>query len=258
MERPADPTLTQPREHPTRRNWLWLILQFLLRVVFTVWLRYRARGLDKIPAEGGGLIIANHQSFLDPLLIGLPLSRPLSYVARDTLFPVPLIGWVLRRTYVMPIKREAASSATIRAAVERVQQGFLVGIFPEGTRCRQGEVGEFRPGFAAIVRRTKLPIYPVAIAGAHKAMPRGIWWLKRRTVTVVFGDALPPDEVERYCQRGQEQRLVSLVRERITALHAEAETWRRRCESCDEGPQEGASRLFADAPTQAESPGQPI
>jgi 1-acyl-sn-glycerol-3-phosphate acyltransferase len=234
MERPADPTLIQPREEPTRRNWHWLTIQFILRFVFTVWLRYRARGIENVPPRGGGLIVANHQSFLDPLLIGLPLSRPVSYVARDTLFPVPFIGWVLRNTYVMPIKREAASSATIRAAVERMQQGYLVGIFPEGTRCRQGEVGEFRPGFAAIVRRAKLPIYPVAIAGAHEAMPRGIWWLKRRTVTVVFGDALPADEVERYCQRGQEERLIALARDRILALHAEAEAWRRRCESWNE------------------------
>ncbi|HUG90914.1 MAG TPA: lysophospholipid acyltransferase family protein [Planctomycetaceae bacterium] len=222
--------------HPTRRNWYWLSIQFLLRFVFTVWLKYRARGVEKIPSTGGGLIVANHQSFLDPLLIGLPLSRPVSYVARDTLFPVPLIGWILRNAYVMPINRQAAGSATIRAAVERMQQGFLVGIFPEGTRCRRGEVGEFRPGFAAMVRRAKLPIFPVGIAGAHEAMPRGVWWIKRRTVTVVFGDALPADEVQRYCQRGQEQRLVALVRERVVALHAAAEAWRREAEFLEPAP----------------------
>jgi 1-acyl-sn-glycerol-3-phosphate acyltransferase len=248
MDIPVEQTSTLPRENPTRRNVWWLTIQFTLRFVFTVWLRYRARGIDKIPAAGGGLIVADHQSFLDPLLIGLPLSRPVSYVARDTLFPVPVIGWVLRNTYVMPIKREATSSATIRAAVERMQQGFLVGMFPEGTRCRQGEVGEFRPGFAALVRRAKLPVYPVAIAGAYQAMPRGIWWLKRRTVTVVFGDALPADEVERYCQRGQEHHLVSLARERIIALHAEAEAWRRRCDSMGTEP-------AADAPCS--HPAQP-
>ena len=223
----------QNADDPTHRNWVWSTIQFLLRFVFTVWLRYRARGIERLPVEGGGLIVANHQSFLDPLLIGLPLSRPVSYLARDTLFPVPFIGWVLRKTYVMPIKREAASSATIRTAVDRMRQGYLVGIFPEGTRCRQGEVGEFRPGFAALVRRAKLPIYPVAIAGAHEAMPRGIWWLKRRTVTVVFGEALPAEEVERCCERGQEQSLVALARERIIALHAEAEAWRQRCDSAE-------------------------
>jgi 1-acyl-sn-glycerol-3-phosphate acyltransferase len=234
MDSPAAATTCRPPEQPTRRNAHWLMIQFLLRCVFTAWLRYRARGIEHIPRAGGGLIVANHQSFLDPLLIGLPLARPVSYLARDSLFPVPFVGWVLRNAYVMPISREAARSSTIRAAVERMRQGFLVGIFPEGTRCRQGEVGEFRPGFAALVRRAHLPIYPVAIAGAHEALPRGIWWLRRRTVTVVFGDALPADEVERYCQRGQEHRLVELARRRIVELHAEAEAWRRRCESVED------------------------
>ncbi|MDB5335676.1 MAG: phospholipid/glycerol acyltransferase, partial [Planctomycetaceae bacterium] len=79
------------------------------RVFFALWLRYRARGLEHIPATGGGLVLANHLSFLDPLMIGLPLNRPISYLARDSLFRVPAIGWLLRRTYVKPISRENAS-----------------------------------------------------------------------------------------------------------------------------------------------------
>ncbi|MBW3542586.1 MAG: 1-acyl-sn-glycerol-3-phosphate acyltransferase [Planctomycetes bacterium] len=200
----------------------------MLRLVFTVWLRYRARGVENIPPEGGGLIVCNHQSFLDPLLIGLPLSRPVSFLARDSLFPLPLIGRVLRKTYVMPISREAARTATIRRAVARMDHGFLVGMFPEGTRCRAGEVGRFKSGIAALVRRAAVPVYPVAIAGAHEALPRGLWWLRRRNVTIVFGDPLPPELVERYSRRGEEERLAALARERIIALHAEAEAWRQR------------------------------
>lgn len=225
---PAPERTGPPLLHPTRRNWVWASAQFLLRLVFTAWLRYRARGVEKIPASGGGLILANHQSFLDPFLVGLPLSRPVSYLARDSLFRVPVVGWILRKTYVIPINREAATTTSIKAAVERMRHGFLVGIFPEGTRSGDGTVGPFKPGFVALVRRGKVPVYPVGVAGAHEAMPRGRFLLRPRRVTVVFGDPLTPDEIARYSARGHEDALVALARNRVMACQREAEQWRRR------------------------------
>lgn len=221
----AAPTAS-PLPHPTHRNWVWRSFQFFFRNVFTLFLRYRARGIEKIPEEGGGLILVNHQSFLDPLLVGLPLHRPVSYLARDTLFPIPFIGWVLRSTYVMPINRDAAGTESVREAVRRMQHGFLVGVFPEGTRCRDGSIGEFKPGFIALARRGKLPIYPVAISGAHKAMPRGKLWLFCREVRVIFGDPIPADEVARLARKGNEHELLAVVRQRIQDCLDEADRWR--------------------------------
>lgn len=217
----------ESRLSPTRRNWVWYSIQLLLRVVFAVWLRYRARGVERIPTVGGGLILSNHQSFLDPLLIGLPLSRPVSYLARDTLFPVPIVGWILRHTYVMPINREAAGTASLRETLRRMEQGFLVGVFPEGTRSVDGSVGTLKPGFAALVRRSSLPVYPVGIAGANRAMGRNSLILKPYRVCVVFGEPIPPDEIARLSQKGREDELVATVRERIVACQAEADAWLR-------------------------------
>ena len=206
-----------------RRNWLWWVCQQILQVFFTVWLRYRARGCEKLPATGGALLIANHQSFLDPLLVGLPLTRPVSYIARDSLFRVPVVGWILRNTYVKPISREAASAQTIRESVQRMEAGFLCGIFPEGTRSDDGQVGEFKPGFIALVRRSSVPIYPVGIAGAIDALPRGAVWLRPRRVCVVFGDPLPPEEVLRLKEHGREAELVQAVHARVVACQQAAE-----------------------------------
>ena len=89
---------------------LWLVLQWILQVIFGIWLRYRARHEERLPAQGGGVLVSNHQSFLDPLLIGLPLSRPISFMARDSLFRIPLLGPFLRYTYVIPISRRSASA----------------------------------------------------------------------------------------------------------------------------------------------------
>ncbi len=217
-----------PLPHPTNRNAAWSIIQFVLRLVFLFWLRYQVRGLDRMPREGGGLVLVNHQSFLDPLLVGAALQRPVSYLARDSLFPIPFIGSVLRATYVMPISREAASTASIRNALKRLEHGFLVGIFPEGTRCVAGEVGEFRPGFISMIRRNKLPVYPVGIAGAHEAMPRrGLLRLCPRAVRVVYGEAIPNDQLRELTRKGREHELIAFVRAAVVACHEEAEAWRQ-------------------------------
>ena len=211
---------------PMSRNVVWRALQLLMQNVFCVWLGYRARGYERLDAAAGGLILANHQSFLDPMLIGLPLHRPISFLARDSLFRVPAIGWILRSTYAMPISREAASSASLRETIRRMQHGFLVGVFPEGTRTETGAVGELKPGFVAIVRRAKLPIYPVGIAGAFQALGRKSWFLKPVRVRMVVGEPITVEEIAQFAGRDQDQALIDFVRSRIVACYTEAEAWR--------------------------------
>lgn len=199
-----------------------------MRLVFCVWLRLRARGIERVAESGGGLVLINHQSFLDPLLVGVPLQRPVSFLARDTLFPIPFVGWVLRSTYAMPINRDAASTGTIRQAIRRIDDGFLVGLFPEGTRCVEGKVGEFKPGFISLIRRIKLPVYPVGIAGAHEAMPRrGLLRLCPRKVHVVFGEPLCPERLKELSKKGHEEALVEYARNAVVSCQAEAEAWRQ-------------------------------
>lgn len=219
---PLSPSL--PQIPPPQRTWFWFICQMIVRGFFSVWLRYQAHGVERLPKVGGGLLLGNHQSFLDPLLVGLPLARPVSYLARDTLFKVPLLGPIMRITHVMPLKRDGGSSAAIRETLLRMEQGYLIGMFPEGTRSADGKLGRLKPGFAALVRRTDLPVFPVGIAGANRALGRGSWFLKPRPVCVVYGEPLTPDEVTRLGERGREHELVELVRSRIAACQEEAES----------------------------------
>ncbi len=222
------PTASSRYGSPVRRNWVWFISQVLVGIFFTFWLRYRARGVERVATAGGGLLLANHSSFLDSLLVGLPLRRPVSFLARDSLFRVPVVGWMLRHTYVMPLSRDTGGAAGIRETLRRLEEGFLVGIFPEGTRSPDGRLGTFKPGFAALVRRTDLPIYPVGIAGANRALGRGSLFLRPGRVRVVFGEPLARETIAVLRQRGREDELVETVRTRIAECQHEAEEWLKR------------------------------
>ena len=213
---------------PTRRNAVWLGIQLIAQLFLVVYLRYRARNVNRIPHEGGGLILANHQSFLDPILIGLPLRRPIRYVTRDTADRDTVISWILRKTYVMPINRDRASATSIKEAVRRMQHGFLVGVFPEGTRSNDGSVGDFKPGFIALLKRGGVPVFPVGISGADQALPRGRLWLKPRAVRVVFGEPIPFEQLQELFGKGNEAELIELVHSRVVTCQAEAEEWRKR------------------------------
>lgn len=212
---------------PERRNWIWFSIQVVLRLVFAMWLRYRARGHEKIAHRGGMLLVINHQSFLDPLLVGLPLQRPVSYVARENLFRVPFVGWVLRNAYVLPINRDAAGASVLREMISRLKAGFWVGIFPEGTRSVDGTLGEIKPGFVAMLRRANVPVCPVGIAGADRALGRTHKLPHVSTVRVVFGEPIPADQIADTLKLG-EAVLLDLIRSRLEDCLSQAVEWRDR------------------------------
>ena len=208
---------------PVRRNPVWFSLQMMMRVVFAVWFRYQTKGHEIVPAEGGGLLVSNHESHLDPLLAGLPFSRPVSYVVRESLWKVPLVGWIIRTNYSIPISRSATSAASMRMAGEYLKHGFLMGVFPEGTRSADGVITKFRPGFVSLAKRAKVPVYPCGIAGAHDAMPRGAWFIRPKKIVVVYGEPFTVEDIAELIEHGKEKQLAQMAEERVKACKLEAE-----------------------------------
>lgn len=205
---------------PTR-NLVWRAIQLPTSIFFRVWAPLKVEGLEHIDPDQPGLIVSNHQSFLDPLLLAVRMTRPVSYVARDTLFKIPFIGWVLRNTYVTPISRTAARAATIRAAIGRLEEGFLVGIFPEGTR-QIGDVADFRPGVTAVLKRSSVPVYPVGIAGADRVWPKGTWFIRPRRIRVVFGPPISRAKIDSLSKAESKSELADYVRDRVIELQQQA------------------------------------
>ncbi|MEZ6046369.1 MAG: lysophospholipid acyltransferase family protein [Planctomycetaceae bacterium] len=225
---------------PDRFNFWWGFFYVLSNIFSSIWFRLRGYHQDRLPAKGGALLLLNHQSFLDPVLVGTVINRSVSYVARDSLFKVPVIGFILRNTYVMPIRRESATSSTIREAVRRLNHGFLVGLFPEGTRSADGTVGAFKPGFLSILKRAEVPIIPVGIAGAYEAMPRGSFWIRPRKICVVFGEPITAEEIKAHFESDQtDKEFVAGLQQRVEVCQQEAAVRRQ-------GIVPGASETTAD------------
>lgn len=209
-----------PPEQPAipRRNWVWLFIHSMVYLPMRFWCRTRVVGYENVAADRGGVFIVNHQSFLDPLFVAVRLTRSVSYLARDSLFKVPFIGWIVRNTYVIPISRTAFRGGSIRTALDRLEQGYLVGIYPEGTRSK-GEPDKFKPGFLSLVRRTDAPVYPVAIVGADKAMPKGAWFIRPAKITVVYGSPLNEEEMEEIRNGDDDKAIAEMMRQKVTALY---------------------------------------
>ena len=134
--------------------------------------KIRCFGRELVPQSGGGLVLSNHQSNLDPVLIGLACERRLNYVARTTLFRSAAFRWMVAALDAIPIDREGGGLGGLKETLKRLKRGEMVLLFPEGTRTPDGEVHAIKPGFCAIARRAAVPLVPVALDGAFDAWPR--------------------------------------------------------------------------------------
>jgi 1-acyl-sn-glycerol-3-phosphate acyltransferase len=133
----------------------------------------RWEGARHIPATGPALLLANHQSFLDPHAVGLASSRrQLHYLARKTLFKNRLVAAYMRSLGVSPVDHEGVAKEGLKTVIKVLEAGNLLLMFPEGERTHTGAMQPLRPGVHLILKRVPVPVVPVGIAGAFDAFPR--------------------------------------------------------------------------------------
>ncbi len=176
------------------RLWYWILLLALTLV-------YRARFYNTraVPDSGGLLVISNHQSHLDPPLVGCAIRRRnMAAIARAGLFKVPVLGLWLRAVGCISIKEDAGDAGAMRAAIEQLKAGRLVVIFPEGSRSPDGSLQEFKRGVWLMMMRSGVPVLPAAVEGCFDAMPRSRHFprLFGQRVAVAFGTPIPHAELK--------------------------------------------------------------
>ncbi len=156
--------------------------EFLLRVcawlLVHVMYRVRVRGLEHIPETGPAVLACNHVSFVDALIIGGLVRRPVRFVMHHRIFAVPVLSYLFRAARAIPIASRRDDEALLEAAYRTIDDelaaGHLICIFPEGALTPDGRIGEFRPGIERILARRPVPVVPMAL--------RGLWdsWFSRR------------------------------------------------------------------------------
>lgn len=147
-------------------------------------------GRENLIEEGPALIASNHQSFLDPPLVGSCLHREIHYLARKTLFDIPIVGKLLPHLRVVGVDRDGADMSALKSVIRLVKNGDCTIVFPEGTRTSDGKLQPAKAGLGLIIAKTLAPVVPTRIFGAFDAFPRTAKFPRRAPITVVFGKPL--------------------------------------------------------------------
>lgn len=179
----------------------WILAYEVIRrvalVAYSLLFQARAFHGERVPQTGAVLLVANHQSFLDPPLVGMNLRpRHTDYIARSTLF-LPGFGLVLKLLNCIAIEEDSGDVGAIRITLERLESGHAVVIFPEGNRTEDGAMQPFKRGAALLVKRSKCPVVPVAVEGCFDAYPRQRAFpvLGGSPIAVMYGHPISHDEL---------------------------------------------------------------
>ncbi|HMJ88422.1 MAG TPA: lysophospholipid acyltransferase family protein [Candidatus Acidoferrum sp.] len=167
----------------------WLGWTFF-RLIFATYFRWRPYNAERVPRAGAVILASNHASFLDPPIVGSPLKRPCSFLARDTLFRWRPARWLLTRWQAIPVDRTGSSPTGLRNILGALQQGRAVVLFPEGTRTRDGHLQPARSGIGLLVVKSGAPVVPVRVWGSMKAYGRDVKIPKPRQLILKYGEPM--------------------------------------------------------------------
>lgn len=198
-------------------NRFFHIAYLFVKPIVAILFPHRVVGLENLP-EGGALLCANHASGWDPVLIAvcLPNDSRLSFMGKDSLFRIPVLGWLIRKLGAFPVKRGGNDLVAMKTAMKALTDGRRLLVFPEGTRvAHQGDT-EAKGGVTVMATRTGTPMIPIYCGGKHK--------LFRRT-TVVFGEPYCPVIAGRRPTPEENHQAAEKVLSRIYAM-AEVDGWK--------------------------------
>ena len=196
--------------------WLgWMAFGAAFRTLFGL----KIIGRENLITEGPVLVASNHQSFLDPPLIGNLYETEMVFLARKTLF-VGFFKWLYPQWNAIPVDQDRPDMSSLKTIIRRLKEGHRVLVFPEGARTLDGEIGEAAPGIGLIAAKSGAVIQPVRISGARDALPRGSARIRFARITVSVGPAFRLTAEDLQATPGKEgyERITEKIMRAIAAL----------------------------------------
>lgn len=196
--------------------WLgWMSFGAAFRTLFGL----RIVGRENLISEGPVLVASNHQSFLDPPLIGNLYKTEMVFLARKTLF-VGFFKWLYPQWNAIPVDQDRPDMASLKTIIRKLKEGERVLVFPEGERTQDGSIGTAAPGIGLIAVKSGAVIQPVRISGAREALPRGSGRVRFARITVSVGPAirLSPEELREASNKEGYDRIAKRIMSAIEAL----------------------------------------
>lgn len=192
------------------------IIVEIVRVIACVLFPYKSRGKENVPAEGGYVLCCNHVSMLDPVHLILGQKRHIYFMAKKELFPNAFTRWLFSTVLgAFAVDRDGSDKDAIVHAINLVKNGHIMGIFPEGTRSKDGKLGRVKAGAAMIAARTGAEVIPCCVL--RKDMKLRLF----SKTTVVYGQPIPPSELHLDGERPDLRYASRMLTERILALMEE-------------------------------------
>lgn len=187
-------------------------------ILCAILFRLEVNGRENIPKSGGLIVVSNHASLLDPVLVAVAVTRPVSYMAKEELFHPSFAGWFLRKLNAFPVNRKRVDMSTIRHGINILHSGKVLALFPEGTRSQDGTLQQARLGAAMYARKTGVPVLPVGIVGSANALKRGSWLIKPTKVKIRIGKPLIFDDKKGDAKKVEKAELQDITQEIMKAI----------------------------------------
>lgn len=199
-----------PEKKPKMR---WFrFARVICRIFCKLFFRIHVYGKENIPDKGAFVLVSNHQSYLDPVFCGIPLRRPLYFLARDSLWRNRFFGRLITSVNTIPVRQGKADVSAMKKVIAVLKEGWGVCLFPEGTRTNDGKIVPFKPGFGLLCRRGKAAVVPVVIDGAFECWPRHKKIFSPGRIEIYYGTTISAGEVANMNDRELAELLTDTLR----------------------------------------------
>ena len=191
------------------------------RFIYATYFRWRVFNPERVPLKGSVILASNHASFLDPPLVGSGLKRDINYLARESLFRFPGIGALLRSWNAVPVDREGGGARGLKAILDRLHDGGVIILFPEGTRTLDGKLQPARSGIGLTVIKSEAPVVPVRVFGTFEAYGKHIKFPRPKRIAVKYGKPMMFAELREEAKSCSKPRLKEIYQQVADELMAE-------------------------------------